>query len=302
MTWTALRNKHCLWETGILTVLWETDINCLSETGILTVLRDRDSNYCLFVTAPHIKPWGSPTVGWYFCERQKGFHCNKGDNLFFNIVWQQPRFNRCGYFPCIKTCTHNERERECMCVCMHACVLVCVCVYALSSVLLLCWLLIKNIHSWPVIQSKELMLRVKNAADKANGYVFGGEQERSMESLMSCAVGAEFEYQKIQDIREKYTDVDSESEFAMENNDSWYIMICVCECVCMWVWVGVGGCECGWVWVWVGVGVWILMPTDSRCVKWSVCFFLQKERCLCVGMFLWKYVNIGANRQVYKIC
>ena len=64
------------------------------------------------------------------------------------------------------------------------------------------------------------MLRVKNAADKANGYMFGGEQERSMESLMSCAVGAEFEYEKIQDIREKYTDVDSQSEFAMENNDS----------------------------------------------------------------------------------
>ncbi|KAL8562625.1 GPN-loop GTPase 2 [Nucella lapillus] len=59
------------------------------------------------------------------------------------------------------------------------------------------------------VQNKELMLRVKNAADKANGYVFGKEEERTMESLMSCAMGAEFEYQKIQDIQEKYVDTDT---------------------------------------------------------------------------------------------
>jgi len=66
------------------------------------------------------------------------------------------------------------------------------------------------------VHNKESMLRVKNLADKANGYVFGKEEERTMESLMSCAVGAEFEYQKIQDIREKYTETNVE----MGDNDT----------------------------------------------------------------------------------
>ena len=97
----------------------------------------------------------------------------------------------------------------------------CVCVHVrVCSMIYITIILINVALSWPVIQNKESMLRVKNAADKANGYVFGGEQERSMESLMSCAIGAEFEYQKIQDIREKYTDVDSQSEVTMEDNDS----------------------------------------------------------------------------------
>lgn len=60
------------------------------------------------------------------------------------------------------------------------------------------------------VQDKESMLRVMKVADKANGYVFGDLEERDMQSLMSCAIGAEFEYEKIQDIREKYMDVSSE--------------------------------------------------------------------------------------------
>ncbi|KAK7116210.1 GPN-loop GTPase 2-like [Littorina saxatilis] len=68
------------------------------------------------------------------------------------------------------------------------------------------------------VHNKESMLRVKNLADKANGYIFGKEEERTMESLMSCAMGAEFEYSKIQDIREKYTEVDAQIE--MNDEDS----------------------------------------------------------------------------------
>ncbi|XP_076443792.1 GPN-loop GTPase 2-like [Babylonia areolata] len=68
------------------------------------------------------------------------------------------------------------------------------------------------------VHNKEMMLRVKNAADKANGYVFGKEEERSMESLMSCAVGAEFQYQKVQHIQEKY--VDTDTAVAMEDQDT----------------------------------------------------------------------------------
>ncbi|KAK7492519.1 hypothetical protein BaRGS_00016185 [Batillaria attramentaria] len=66
------------------------------------------------------------------------------------------------------------------------------------------------------IQDKETMLRVKKAVDKANGYVFGEEEERTLESLMSCAVGAEFEYEKIKAVREKYTD----TEAAMDAEDT----------------------------------------------------------------------------------
>lgn len=54
------------------------------------------------------------------------------------------------------------------------------------------------------IQDKESMLRVTQTVDKANGYVFGDLEERNLQNLMSCAVGAEFEYEKIASIREKY--------------------------------------------------------------------------------------------------
>ncbi|CAH1797002.1 unnamed protein product [Owenia fusiformis] len=54
------------------------------------------------------------------------------------------------------------------------------------------------------IQDKETLLRVMQCVDKANGYVFGDLEERNIHSLLSCAVGAEFEYEKIQDIQEKY--------------------------------------------------------------------------------------------------
>ena len=48
------------------------------------------------------------------------------------------------------------------------------------------------------------MLRVVKAVDKANGYVFGDTEERNLAALMSCAVGAEFEYEKIANVQGKY--------------------------------------------------------------------------------------------------
>ena len=48
------------------------------------------------------------------------------------------------------------------------------------------------------------MLRVMKQVDKANGYVFGDTDERSIQQLMSCAMGAEFEYEKIAQVQEKY--------------------------------------------------------------------------------------------------
>ena len=47
------------------------------------------------------------------------------------------------------------------------------------------------------------------SVDKANGYIFGDSEERNLQNLMSCAVGAEFEYEKIANIREKYMDTDT---------------------------------------------------------------------------------------------
>lgn len=60
------------------------------------------------------------------------------------------------------------------------------------------------------VQEKESMLRVMQAVDKANGYVFGDLEERNMQSLLSCAVGAEFEYEKIRLVQEKYMSTDSD--------------------------------------------------------------------------------------------
>ena len=58
------------------------------------------------------------------------------------------------------------------------------------------------------VDSKEMMLNVRNAVDKANGYCFGSTvEERNIQSLMSSAFGASnFEYTKTQEVREKYMD------------------------------------------------------------------------------------------------
>lgn len=60
-----------------------------------------------------------------------------------------------------------------------------------------------------IVEDKESMFRLMQMVDKANGYVFGDLEERNMQQLLSCATGAEFEYEKIQNIREKYMDTDA---------------------------------------------------------------------------------------------
>jgi len=40
------------------------------------------------------------------------------------------------------------------------------------------------------ISNKELLLNVKNAIDKANGYIFGGNEPQDIQTLLACAVGA----------------------------------------------------------------------------------------------------------------
>jgi len=63
------------------------------------------------------------------------------------------------------------------------------------------------------IEDKETMLRVIKSIDKSNGYVFGHKEEsQTLQSLMSCAVGAEFECEKISNIQEKYVNEQSDED------------------------------------------------------------------------------------------
>lgn len=41
------------------------------------------------------------------------------------------------------------------------------------------------------VNRQESLLRLKNVIDKANGYVYGAAEERSINTLLACAVGAE---------------------------------------------------------------------------------------------------------------
>ena len=56
------------------------------------------------------------------------------------------------------------------------------------------------------IKDQQHLLRLKNATDKANGYIFGSREERNIQSLLSCAVGAEYEHEHIGFVRDTYSD------------------------------------------------------------------------------------------------
>ncbi|KFM59637.1 GPN-loop GTPase 2, partial [Stegodyphus mimosarum] len=62
------------------------------------------------------------------------------------------------------------------------------------------------------VKSKESMSKVLQAADKANGYVFGiNEENRNIQNLLSCAMSADFEDTKIADIRERYVSTEPDN-------------------------------------------------------------------------------------------
>ncbi|NXN49218.1 GPN2 GTPase, partial [Rynchops niger] len=54
------------------------------------------------------------------------------------------------------------------------------------------------------VQDKESMRQVMQAVDKANGYSFGDQENRSLEALMSAAVGADFHFTSTLAVQEKY--------------------------------------------------------------------------------------------------
>ena len=65
------------------------------------------------------------------------------------------------------------------------------------------------------VASKSDMLAVKNACDKANGYIYGrAEEERTMRNFATVAdaSGANFEYAKTMEIRERHMKSEEEKE------------------------------------------------------------------------------------------
>ncbi|KAJ1064846.1 hypothetical protein K5549_005655 [Capra hircus] len=54
------------------------------------------------------------------------------------------------------------------------------------------------------IQDKESIQRVLQAVDKANGYCFGVQEQRSLEAMMSAAMGADFHFSSTLGLQEKY--------------------------------------------------------------------------------------------------
>ncbi|XP_033375499.1 GPN-loop GTPase 2 isoform X4 [Parus major] len=54
------------------------------------------------------------------------------------------------------------------------------------------------------VQDKQSMRQVMQAVDKANGYSFGDQEHRSLQALMSAAVGADFHFSSTLAVQEKY--------------------------------------------------------------------------------------------------
>ncbi|CAI9719593.1 Hypothetical predicted protein [Octopus vulgaris] len=70
------------------------------------------------------------------------------------------------------------------------------------------------------ITQNSSLLRVLQTVDKAVGYMFGDTEERNIQSLLSCAIGAEFEYEKIKDIQERYVDNNADDNVETEMETS----------------------------------------------------------------------------------
>lgn len=54
------------------------------------------------------------------------------------------------------------------------------------------------------VENQSTLLNVKKAVDKANGYVYGSGEERNIQRLLSCAVGAEWEHDRIGAARDEF--------------------------------------------------------------------------------------------------
>ena len=61
----------------------------------------------------------------------------------------------------------------------------------------------KNSH----LQNRESLLKAIRTIDKANGYVFGTGEQRSLDSLLNVASSAEHQQDRSCNIQEKYMDI-----------------------------------------------------------------------------------------------
>jgi len=63
------------------------------------------------------------------------------------------------------------------------------------------------------VKNKEKLLAASQVIDKANGYVFGSGEERSLRNMMGSALGgADFEWSKTGDLRTEYMEEDENDE------------------------------------------------------------------------------------------
>lgn len=56
------------------------------------------------------------------------------------------------------------------------------------------------------------LLKVRNAIDKASGWVYGQGEERSVQQMLACAVGAETEHERIGGLRDTLMNDEDDEE------------------------------------------------------------------------------------------
>ena len=70
------------------------------------------------------------------------------------------------------------------------------------------------------VKNKERLLAASQVIDKANGYVFGSGEERSMRNLAGSAfAGADFEWSKTGDLRTEYMEEEEKKDSEQFGND-----------------------------------------------------------------------------------
>ncbi|XP_054279299.1 GPN-loop GTPase 2 [Macrosteles quadrilineatus] len=65
------------------------------------------------------------------------------------------------------------------------------------------------------VHDKQLLLRLRGAVDRAGGYIYGAGEERSVQALLACAVGAEPESDRTGTVRDQYSINDPENDLMM---------------------------------------------------------------------------------------
>lgn len=64
------------------------------------------------------------------------------------------------------------------------------------------------------------LFHVMQAIDKANGYIYGSGEERNIQRLLSCAVGAEWEHDRIGVPRDTFMKGEDDEEDDGEDEDN----------------------------------------------------------------------------------